>query len=257
MKILSTAALIASLAYSGGAFATVFTSTSLSGVDVTTVGISTIGGVVADLQGLNGTHVITQLAASTLFEGFSPTNLLQIGVQTGFNSTVTSTLGGGLTSASFRFTLFDGDTAAGDFDFNDNTLEINGLNFGNWSTTNAQQTDQLGSVGGWGFSNGGFRNTRVDTGWFGSMNTSLLGNLFTSLISSEQLTFVLNDVDPNDNYYDFTQGIDNSLINIGQGPVVIPGGSSVPEVNILALLGVAVAGFGFSRKKMPNEWGEG
>jgi len=215
-----------------------FTSTSPAG-GVLPSGVTTIGGVVLDLVGTNGNRVVSQLAASTLFEGYynsgSPAayqgNPGTIGIQTGFSSAVLNALGGGLAQVAVRFSLFDGDTAASDFDHNNNTLLLNGVNFGNWSTVDTVETDSVGSAIG-GHSGGGFRDGSLDTGWFYSNDAATLA-AFWATLSGGIVTFQLNDLSPYDNFYDFTQGIDSGLINVGTGPIVNPGPASEPGSLVL------------------------
>jgi hypothetical protein len=160
-----------------------------------------------------------------------------IGTQTGYTPAVFSALGGGIQSASVRFTLYDGDNAPGDFDATDNTLLLNGTSFGNWTSIATQETsgDGLTSFGsGFGFADG-----TLSTGFFTNTDVVSLANLYTSL-SSGSLAFSLADVDPYDNFYDFTLGVDGGLINVGQGPVVTPP-SSVPEPATWAMF---IGGFG-------------
>ncbi|MCA2996568.1 PEP-CTERM sorting domain-containing protein, partial [Gemmatimonas sp.] len=208
-------------------------------------GVSVIGGIVADLIGTNGTRLVSQLSASSLYRGFSTTNEnpvagtaagnpLTIGTQTGFTAGNLLLLGGGLSSASFRFTLYDGDTGAGNFDENDNTLLVNGATIGNWSSVSTSQTNSTG--GTIGSATLGFLDDQLHTGWFTTTNLTALGTIWSALNTNLSLVFQLQDVDPADNFFDFTQGINSSLINVGSGPVVQPPSTAVPEPASLALV---------------------
>jgi len=217
-------------------------------------GVSEVGGIVLDLTGTNGTRVVTQAAANTLYTGtFSPVNPITIGTQTGFSPSVIAALGGGISQASVRVSLFDGDSAAGDFDFNENFLLLNGINFGNFSAVQTQNTDGTGAVGSAG-SSVGFRNNTLDTGFFTSNNSTTLASLFGSL-SSGNVVFGLNDLSPGDQFYDFTQGLSASVINIGTGPVITPGATAVPEPFTIVgtLIGATVAFRTRQRLKATNK----
>src|SRR5688572_24292652 len=87
-------------------------------------GVTVVGGIVTDLRGINGSHVVSQIAASSLYEGYANANPLTIGSLGGFDPSVMASLGGGLAAAAFRFTLYDGDNSPGNFDSNDNTLLV-------------------------------------------------------------------------------------------------------------------------------------
>jgi ABC-type amino acid transport substrate-binding protein len=220
----------AALALAAGfANASTFTDTSPAGGTVPS-GVSTIGGVVLDLTGTNGTRVVSQLAASTLYVGYANADPFTVGTQSGFTPSVLAALGGGLASASVRFTLYDGDSAVGDFDENNLTLLVNGVDFGNWSNVSSQTTDALGVASG--PTHAGFRDEQLDTGWFSTTSATTLASFYSTL-SGGSVQYQVKDVDPFDNYYDFTQGINSSLINVGTGPVVTP---AIPEPQTYALM---------------------
>ncbi|MCU0892192.1 MAG: hypothetical protein MUE77_10710 [Sandarakinorhabdus sp.] len=159
---------VSALTFAASAGATSFTRTSPSG-GALPGGVTEVGGIVLDLKGANGVRVVSQLAASSLFSGFANGNPQVIGTQTGFTAATLSALGGGLQSASVRVTLFDGDTAPGDFDFNENTFFLDGINFGNWSAVATEQTDNTG-LSSLGFGTG-FGNNILSTGFFGNRST--------------------------------------------------------------------------------------
>lgn len=260
-----SAVLLSALVLAGcpAAFASSFTITSPTGGALPPA-VSPVGGVVTDLTGKNGVRVVAQVAASTEFVGYenqlaSNTGYLTFARQTGISPSVIAALGGGISAASFRVTLFDGDTQAGDFDFNQNFLYIggsdtpvgtealssNGVNFGNLSDGTTQQTDGLGNA--IGANTKGYGNELLDTGFFSTTNTTLLSSLYSSLVGistgSKALNFQIRDNTYGDQYYDFTQGIDSSLVNVGSGPIVVSP-TVTPEPSSILLMATGALFFG-------------
>ena len=209
--------------------------------------VTVVGGIVLDLVGTNNNRVVSQLSASSLYVGYSGSgtpvpyrgNPLTIGIQTGFNAGVISALGGGLSKVAIRVTLEDGDTSFGNFDEDENSFFLNGFNFGNWSDVATVTHNSTGTS--FGSTSFGFRDNTLDTGFFYSNDASLLSDFYNSLVTLGQVTYQLTDVDAGDNYYDFTQGLDADLIDIGTGPVVQPGGptAAVPEPSTYGMIGAA------------------
>ncbi|BAY26542.1 hypothetical protein NIES2100_63580 [Calothrix sp. NIES-2100] len=235
------------------------TSTSPTAKGVLPTEITPVGGIVLDLIGQNNSRVTSQLGSNKLFKGRfnngKPAdyegNPGTIGIQSGFTSTIIDALGGGIKELAVRFTLFDGDTGVGNFDHNDNTLLVNNINFGNWGSVITQNTDALGNEAAAGVSGGGFRSNTLDTGWFHVTDKSNLDNFYTSLVNTQEVVYQLDDVDPNDNYYDFKQGIKSSIIKVTQAPVVEPS-NSVPEP--LTIFGTLTAGaFGVALRRKQKQ----
>ncbi len=220
--------------------------------------ISAVGGIVLDLIGANDARVISQLSAASLFQGgtswINPNTT--IGTQTGFTASILNALGGGLKEVGIRFTLYDGDTAKSNFDWNDNFLLVNGINFGNWSSVNAVNTDSQGNAGSYGTSGGGFRNNILDTGWFYSNNATQLGSFYNTL-SSGQVLYQLYDKDPGDQYLDFKQGIAASQLNVSQAPVVAPPEQAVPEPTTILGSVMALGAFSAARRRLHQQKNNG
>ena len=265
-RLLLTSVLLASAAV---VHADTFTRTSPTGGALPS-NVSAVGGVVTDLVGLNGARIVAQASAGSEFIGNEPgpsgNQYLTFATQTGISSAVVAALGGGISSASFRISLYDGDSQAGNFDYNMNYLYVNsgggvvgtssststGTNLGNFSTVATHQTDGVGNqistnVGP------GFGDDILDTGFFSTSSTASLSSLYSQLVAAslgdQTIRFQLDDLSNGDQYFDFTQGLDSSVINIGSGPVVTPV-SVTPEPSSLVLLGTgALALVGTVRRK--------
>jgi hypothetical protein len=259
MKQPATAALLVACALAAGnASATPFTLTSPVG-GALPGGVSPIGGIVVDLVGSNATRIVAQTAASSLYIGFpdAPDYPFVIGTQTGFTAPIVAALGGGIAGAAFRFSLYDGDMQAGNFDFGQNGLKVNGIDLpavgggvgGDWSRVATERTTSDGATV---LASGlGFGDDTLDTGWFRLTDATTLAAIYTTLASTSRLEFRLTDLTPGDQFFDFTQGIDAALVNVGSGPVVQPPptGGSVPLPGSLALVTMGVGLAALARRR--------
>ena len=213
--------------------------------------VSLVGGIVADLIGMNGSRVVAQRSASGLFAGATAGlgNPILIGNQTGFTAAILNQLGGGFASAAFRVTLFDGDSRNGEFDFNQNFLLVNGQNLGNFSNVQTVLTNGLGALIGGGSQAGGFGDSGLYTGFFFTNNALTLAGLFTSLSATNLFAYDYNDLTPGDqNPLNFNQGIDQTLIDAGQPPVIAPPSTSVPEPSTYALMATGLLALGLASR---------
>jgi hypothetical protein len=217
--------------------ASVFLTSPTSG-GVLPSGVSVVGGIVADFIGLNGARLVSQLSASSLFVGSSAGNPLTIGTQTGFTSPLLAALGGGFAQAAFRITLYDGDTATGNFDYLQNSLLVNGMLIQDFSAVTTTSHNSLGTPTG--LTTGGFPDGILSTGFFFTSDPVALASIHAQALGTGNLIFGLLDVDPGENYFDFKQGIDSSFVNAGAPPSVAPP-SSVPEPSGILALGFLLA----------------
>jgi hypothetical protein len=238
-------AFLGCLMMSGLAHATVFTMMSPFGQLPS--GVTQVGGIVFQAKGKNGAVLTSQLAASSLYEGFASTNPQVIGTQTGLTPAILSGLGGGISQIAVRVTLFDGDTANGNFDFNQNFLLINNFENSvnsNFSSVLTQETNNLGTVA-LGNTILGFDNNRLHTGFFSFTDSNFLANVWNSM-QGGSVVFSLRDTDPFDNLYDFKQGVDGGLINLGQPPIIT---APVPEPGMMAIALVGIGGMSLRNLK--------
>jgi PKD repeat protein len=226
---------------------TLFTLTSPTSLGRLPDGLTPVGGIVLDLVGVNGRRVVSQLPARALFQGFfsggTPEeyrgNPGTIGIQTSFTPEVVRALGGGLAELAVRVTLFDGDTGPGDFDLGDNFLLLNGLPVGNFSAAVTEETSADGETSLSSNPAGGFRDGRLDTGFFLARDPAFLAEFYARLASTSQVVYQLDDLDPFDNLFDFTQGIDGGLAGGGSPPIVV---NVLPRVTSVAGDGPALEG---------------
>jgi len=251
MHVIRTITVVGTALCVGGSANAQFTYNSPTGSPLPAT-VSAVGGIVADLIGTNGTRVVAQRAASGLFRGnVGETPFTTIGTQTGFSAGTIAALGGGIAQAAFRLTLSDGDNRAGDFDFNQNFLRVNGQRIQNFSDVQTVRTTGTGALVGTGNQAGGFGDDFLYTGFFFTSNASVLSSIFTQLMGSGSLLYEFEDLTTasDTQFLDFTQGLDASVIDIGLPPVVTPPGTVVPEPSTILLLATGLAAVAAIRRR--------
>lgn len=211
--------------------------------------VSPYGGLFIDARGSNGQRLLSFTAASELNKGTSrgdpETNDFFIGEQGGFTAGILDQLGGGFLSFTVRLTVFDADNDPGNFDHDDNLLRINDIIIGNFSDVVTTTTDADGNVLN-GLNDGiGFGDEETDTGTFTLTDESALAALFASLESENSLSFEIDKLDDNGNFFDFTS---ESRIP-STGTTLAPTISAVPLPAGLWLLLAGLGGFGMFKRR--------
>ena len=181
--------------------------------------VTPAGGVVVDLIGINGTRIVSEAAPNTLLNSTTTHGLNVIGTQTGFTSTLMGSLGGGISKASIRITLDDGDTGPGEQWAPTDYLAVNGINVALFASVNTTQTDSLGTtITATNMS--GFQGSVVDTGFFSLSAAADLAALFTSLQTTGSLSFVMGS--SGGNVVNFTSGVTALLKTTSMAPTIVP-----------------------------------
>ena len=181
---------------------------------------SKVGGIVLQLVGTNGATLFTQTKATSLYKGFFDSSPGVVGSQSSLDL---SNLGGGLSRVSMRWTINDGDTAGNpsdtnsqEFDYDDITLGMNGVSLQSASGLTAYSHDDSGNNA---TVVSGFPNNVTATGWVTTTDSTKLSTIYNSITqNSNTATFHLFDSDVNDNYFDFTKGIDSSMSETESAP---------------------------------------
>jgi Ca2+-binding RTX toxin-like protein len=227
---------------------TSFTRTSPTSEGLIPASATEIGGIVLDMVGINGVRIVSQLAASNLFIGFYDSgtpvsyqgNPGTIGIQQGFSQAMVDALGGGLSEVAVRMTIYDGDTASGNFDTNDNTLLLNGVTIGNFSDVATEVTNDDGTIQI--ATQQGFENESLNTGWFHSTDPAFLSDFYATL-AALQVSYQLSDIDAFDNFFDFTRGLNGEIIDVEVTPNVSPNAvDDAANATEAAVVNVAVLG---------------
>lgn len=240
--------LLAGAAVAPTAWATTFTETVPNGNGPIPVTYPPVGGTMVVLVGTNGNLYYQFVNPSTQFSGFQdsgtpigfrspvrpvpgdPTSgaasndLFQLGPAQTLNCGIVSCtdyFGGSIAEGYVRLTARDGDTCPGttpqdrnganDFDLNNISFLLNGFTVSNLTGPVTQRTTLTGGTLA-GAANGGFENcfrdqptNETSTAWFDiSANTALLSDILTR----GSTVPVIEDTDPNDNAWFFTDGND-------------------------------------------------
>lgn len=120
---------------------------------------------------------------------------------------------------------------------------MNGLQFANFALVPSFRTNSIGTVQA---TNLGFGNNALDTGFFDVTEADILSNLYDSLRTTETAIYRLVTTSGNFQFYDFAQGLDSSIINIGTGPIVTPppSGGGLTPIPLPAAGWLMLAGLG-------------
>lgn len=200
--------------------ATIYTTTVPNGNGLIPNTFPEVGGTLFVFIGASGNIYYQFVNPSTQFEGFQNTgapvgfrgNPFQLGPTQTLNCgpTACSTyFGGAIVEGYVRLTARDGDSCPGNFDANDLTFRINGINVTSFTGLPANSVERTNFAGttSIGFENC-FRNqgaTETSTGW---IDLTSVPGLLNNVLTTGSTTPTIFDTDPNDNFWFFRDGDD-------------------------------------------------
>ena len=121
---------------------------------------------------------------------------------------------------SMRWTIEDGDTESGNFDDQNVQLGVNNIPIDSASDLTAYSHDENGSSTSL---RSGFPDGATATGWVTTTESFKLEQIYNnSIANSGVVEFHLFDNSPNDNYFDFSRGINSTMSQSNVIPNIAP-----------------------------------
>ncbi|MBT0585628.1 PEP-CTERM sorting domain-containing protein [Alteromonas oceanisediminis] len=210
--------------------------------------IPKFGGAVIDIITADNQRLVNYISRDDLFHGHVNSERLDFASQQlgalSFSSSMLDAIGSGIAELAIRLSLYDGDNAVGadvvakeEYQAGKNFLEVNGVEFGNFSDVETLTSSRKGEEYFEDFKATGFANKKSATGWFYSNNSSVLGLIQSSVISSSVLglDFVIRNA-RSENWISFHER-DASP----QPQVQPPGVVNVSEPSTIGIMLAAVA----------------
>jgi hypothetical protein len=170
------------------------------------VDIPVFGGAVIDIITADNTRLINYISRDDLFHGHVNSGRLDFASQQLgsllFTFGMLDAISSGITELAIRLSLYDGDNAVGadviigdEYQANKNFLEVNGIEFGNFTEIKTVTSSRKGEEYFNDFEATGFANKKSATGWFYSNDASILGFINDSLLDTSTLglDFVVRD----------------------------------------------------------------
>jgi hypothetical protein len=214
--------------------------------------IPVFGGAVIDIITADNMRLINYISRDDLFAGHvnSGRELLasqQLG-SLFFSADMLDIISSGIAELAIRLSLYDGDNAIGpdvisddEFQANQNFLQVNGTEFGNFTDVNTVTSSRKGEEYFDDFDATGFANKKSATGWFYSTDASILASINTSLSASStlELDFVIKGA-KSENWVSFHERDASTITPTPNKPIVKVSEPSIAVMLLLVFSGLLV-----------------